>query len=130
MFNSDKCPEWDEEVWFYNLPFYEDLVIVMGEYNPNIDYVGAEGDWKSKLIPKTIWGININRAAFIHDYWYKKGGTAHDRFVADTMFLADMLKIIEMSGVWRIRRFLARHRAVTYFHAVREAGEKAFALRK
>jgi len=117
------------QLWLESLPFYDDLVAVMGEYDESKDYVGAEGDWKSKFIPRTIWGIDVNMAAYIHDYWYNKGGGNQQRFQADCMFLVDMMRLIEMSGSWRITRFMARNRAVKYFGAVRENGKASFTYR-
>lgn len=119
----------DKHIWLESLPFYDDLVRSMGEYDDKKDYVGAEGDWKSKFIPRTIWGIDVNMAAYIHDYFYKKGGNRQDRFHADAMFLVDMMRLIEMSDSWRITRFMARNRAAKYYGAVRENGKDAFTYR-
>lgn len=119
----------EKRIWLESLPYYDDIVKTLGEYDDKRDYVGAEGDWKSKFIPRTIWGIDINMAAYVHDYWYSKGGDNHARFVADALFLVDMMRLIEMSNSWRITRFLARQRAMKYFSAVRENGKSAFAYK-
>lgn len=119
----------DKRIWLESLPYYNDIVKILGEYDSKKDYVGAEGDWKSKFIPRTIWGIDINMAAYIHDYWYIIGGKNQQRFQADCMFLVDMMRLIEMSDSWRITRFMARNRAVKYYSAVREGGSGAFAYR-
>jgi hypothetical protein len=118
----------DALIWLHSLDYYHDIVKVMGDYDEQRDYVGAEGDWRSKIIPRTIWGIDINIAAYIHDYNYTiyKGKGEQKRFEADAIFLADMMKIIELHDCWRFRRNLARMRAVKYFSAVREGGKKAF----
>ena len=116
-------------IWLHSRPYYLDMVDAIGDYDEKRDYVGAEGDWKSRFIPRTIWGIDINVCAYIHDYWYGKdsGGSEQRRFEIDAMFLADMMQVIEMSGAWRWRRDLARSRACKYFSAVRENGQEAFA---
>lgn len=119
--------------WLKSLPEYSAMVEVLGPYDDSIDYVGASGDWKSKFIPRTLWLIDINICAYIHDYWYSVGGTITDRFKADAMFLADMLCWIELTpDRWFLygfnwgRRGLARRRALKYFEAVRTAGDSAF----
>ena len=121
--NSD-----DALLWLHSLDYYFDMVEVLGDYDHQKDYVGPEGSWKSKIIPRTIWGIDINVCAYIHDYWYAvdKGKSEQRRFEIDAMFLADMMQVIEMSGCWSFRRNLARMRAAKYFAAVREGGKSIF----
>ena len=115
-------------IWLHSLDYYHDSVKLIGDYDEQKDYVGPEGDWKAKFIPRTIWGIDINAAAYIHDYFYTKyqGSGSQKRFEIDAMFLADMMKIIELEDCWYIRRGLARMRAVKYFCVVREYGHKIF----
>ncbi len=116
-------------IWLHSLDYYHDMVEVIGDYDEQKDYVGPEGDWKAKIIPRTIWGIDINIAAYIHDYFYKKhkGEGEQKRFEIDAIFLADMMKIIELHDCWFFRRNLARMRAVKYFAVVREEGAERFA---
>jgi hypothetical protein len=97
-------------IWLHSLDYYHDMVEVMGDYDEQKDYVGPEGDWKAEIIPRTIWGIDINIAAYIHDYFYKKhkGEGEQKRFEIDAIFLADIMKIIELHGCWFFRRNLAR----------------------
>jgi len=119
--------------WLKSLPEYQEMVDTLGEYDDSVDYVGADGDWKSRFIPRTLWGVDINVCAYIHDFWYYMGGGLTDRFKADGMFLVDMLRWIEavedrwyMYGFNWGRRGLARRRALKYFEAVRSHGEGAF----
>ena len=114
--------------WLKKLPEYSKIVEVLGDYDHQKDYVGPEGSWKSKIIPRTLWGVDINVCAYIHDYWYAvdKGKSEQRRFEIDGMFLADMMQVIEMSGCWSFRRNLARIRAAKYFAAVRELGKSIF----
>ncbi len=119
----------DKQIWLESLPYYDDIVSTIGEYDDKRDYVGAEDDWKSKFIPRTVWGIDINMAAYVHDYFYTKGGGDHERFVADLLFQSDMMKLINLSDSWAITRFFARHRATTYYHFVCENGADSFSYR-
>lgn len=104
------------------------MVELIGDYDEQKDYVGPENSKISYLIPRTIWGIDINAAAYIHDYFYTKykGSSEQKRFEIDSIFLADMMQIIEFEDCWRIRRVLARMRAVKYFSVVREQGAEIF----
>lgn len=118
--------------WLKSLPEYKHMVAVMGEYDDSKDYVGAEGDWKSKYIPRKIMGVDINICAYIHDYWYLIGGDTNDRFDADAGFLVDLLKTICFSpkkwfwGTDWIRKATSYSLALKYFEAVRVGGKKAF----
>ena len=104
------------------MPYYDDMRELIGDYDHQKDYVGPGDGWKTKLIPRTIWGININMCAYIHDYFYQKdkGAGAQRRFEIDAMFLADIMQVIEMADCSFIRRNLARARAVKYFAADRD----------
>ncbi len=115
--------------WLHSLPNYDDMVAVMGDYDDARDYVGPGESWKTKIIPRTIWGIDINAAAYIHDYYYEKhkGEGEDKRLEIDCRFLVDIMRIIEMSDCWAFRRNLARLRAVKYYAAVREGGAEIFA---
>ena len=112
--------------WLRNLPEYEDMVRTLGPYDPNKDYVGAEGDWKSKHIPREILGVDVNVCAYIHDYWYLIGGDKTDKFKADAMFFVDMVRLLEAEDFWWLKRMRSLLRALTYFYAVRQWGDGAF----
>ena len=100
-------------IWLHSLDYYHEIVKVMGDYDEQKDYVGAQGDWRSKYIPRTIWGIDINVCAYVHNYWYKKDENKNEqrRFEIDAMFLADMMQVIEMSNHWKITRLLFSNRS-------------------
>jgi len=121
----------DNERWLRSLPNYPAMAKRMGEYRDYRKYVGATDDWKSKLIPRSFYGVDINVCAYIHDYYYTIGGDQEDRFKADAIFLADMMRMIEMSeDSWWImnwyRVHLARNMALNYFEVVRSQGKKSW----
>ncbi len=121
-----------EQDWLRKFKDQGAMELELGEYKSDYDYVGPE-DWRRKIIPRTIYGVDVNLAAYRHDYMYAKGGAQADRFNADAAFLADMCQLIEHSdwGIWRkwfkwLLRGLAFQRAMKYFLAVRAGGKDSF----
>jgi hypothetical protein len=121
-----------EEEWLSKFSDLKEMTLLIGRYKTDYDYVGPE-DWRRKMIPRKIYGVDVNLAAYRHDYLYAKSGTQADRFNADAAFLADMCQLIEHSdwGVLRkwfkwFLRGLAFQRAMKYFLAVRAGGKDSF----
>lgn len=88
----------------------------------------AGSKWKSKIIPNTLYGLNISEACNIHDFGYYHGVTLKDKDKADDMFLENM-NILISNGTWCLR-FLRRRRAKKYYLAVKYFGKKAFIANK
>lgn len=109
-------------------PDYHLMVAVLGEYDDSKDYMGPGSNWKTKLVPRTLWGIDCNIASYIHDYKYFKGGSERDRLKADREFLYDLIGFIEdhkcnwLWGTRWIHMKLARSRADKYYLAVKTFG--------
>ena len=80
--------------------------------------------WKGKLVPNTMWGLNIRKACDIHDWMYHFGVTEADRYEADKAFLNNLIRIINSQGGWLAP--LRRYRATTYYNAVHQFGGAAF----
>ena len=85
---------------------------------------GAAGDWRSFLIPNTMYGLSCLEAFNIHDYAYYVGVTREDKYKADIALLSNLLCIINIHGGFL--RLLRRHRALVYYDAVVEFGDDAF----
>lgn len=85
---------------------------------------GAANDWRSAVIPNTIYGLDCSHVFDIHDYAYHVGITAEDKCIADISMLVNLIKYINDQGGWL--NVLRRYRAVTYYQAVHELGEDAF----
>jgi hypothetical protein len=132
--------QWDPEdptipmAQLFNMKEYPEMVKALGPYDPDKDYVGAEGDWKSKHIPRKFFGVDINICAYIHDFYYIEGGTKKDRFHADAAFLVDMMDAIYTNtntwprGFRTLQKYLAMKMALRYYMVVRAYGEEAFNL--
>lgn len=115
------------------LPEYDEYCKMIGQYDNKKDYAGPEGEAISKLIPRTLWGIDCNIAFYAHDALYEKGGSRKARWEADAAMLITALWVIEnhpnskwIFGANWLRRHLARLRAIKYFEAVRAQGYESF----
>jgi hypothetical protein len=86
---------------------------------------GTDG-WKGKLVPETIWGLNISAACDIHDWMYAAGATTEEKQEADRVFLNNLLRSIEAAGGWGWLQALRRRRAMVYYRAVKYFGGPAF----
>jgi len=87
---------------------------------------GSDLDLSGKLIPDTIYGLNIKEECCCpHDWGYKYGITYLDKMFTDVMFLYNMTALIINKGGWlTVPRLL---RATKYFIAVVKYGEESFA---
>lgn len=81
-------------------------------------------------MPDTVYGLNISAACCIHDWMYAEGITQEDKDVADSVFLTNMMAIIEHAAKRSLfARCLApfrRRRCLLYYEAVRAFGLNAF----
>jgi|SaaInlV_130m_DNA_3_1039695.scaffolds.fasta_scaffold09997_4 hypothetical protein len=90
----------------------------------NCNGAGTAG-WEGCLVPDTIWGLNINAAANIHDWDYGEGQTLTDKDAADFRFQKNMIVLIRQAAKrswvgWALK-IPREHRACLYFMAVIEA---------
>jgi hypothetical protein len=46
------------------------------------------------LVPDSIWGISVTEACNIHDFMYATGETIEDKYLADRVFLNNMVRLI------------------------------------
>ena len=115
-------------------PKYHVYSALIGKYDHKRDYVGAEGDWKSKYIPKKlkISRVNVNPCAYIHDCDYLIGGCQKCKESADNAFHENMINAVYSSGpLWFwgsdwIRKEIGMIGADTYYFAVDKFGDDAF----
>lgn len=85
---------------------------------------GAAGDWKSKFIPNTLYGLDCSEVFNIHDYAYYAGKSEGDKERADVSMLINLVRLIDTTG--GILSALRRYRAVSYYNAVHWKGDPAF----
>lgn len=95
----------------------------MKPYDPNHDYCGPEGKWISRLIPRRIWGVDINCCCFDHDNDYLDIDISQK--AADKLFhecIKNRLRIAY--GKYDPRRYFGFVRARLYFTVVTVRGGK------
>lgn len=87
---------------------------------------GCGDGWRAKIIPNTMYCLNIEPACIIHDWDYHHGLTNEDKEKADRRFLNNMLRIIEGHSANHMIRALRSRRALKYYEAVHMFGGPAF----
>ena len=87
---------------------------------------GCGTGWNEKIVPDTIYGLDIRPACCRHDYAYEVGLTENDKSIADFEFLQNLLILIDNCDKWWYPKWLARRRAITYYDAVLRFGNDAF----
>ena len=87
---------------------------------------GCGSGWNEKIVPDSIFTLDIRTACYVHDYMYLQGGSDSDRLFADMVLLNNILFLIEEKKEWLYPTRLARYRAMTYYQAVREFGAPYF----
>lgn len=93
--------------------------------------VGSSSSWTYHLTPNTIYGLNIESAANIHDWDYtfplvfkKKWFAQKHKEMADDRFESNVLKLIENGSC--LLKWLRKRRLKKYMFILRECGFKAF----
>lgn len=74
----------------------------------------------SRLVPNTIWGLDVALAGDGHDYDYYLGGTRKERRIADRVFYHNLRAFIWVEG--GILRIPRKFRAKAYHKALRLGG--------
>jgi hypothetical protein len=82
----------------------------MAAYADGVDYVGPNGHKLRRLIPREFYGVDINRSAYFHDWFYALGVNSHAektpgglRYDADKAFLHHMHQQIREQQQSRVR---------------------------
>lgn len=86
---------------------------------------GKRGNW---FIPDSFWFLNVWWPCAIHDHMYQNiwATTPLDKWIADIILISNLNAWIEAKTRFQPLRALRRYRAITYFTAVRDAGNKSF----
>ena len=84
---------------------------------------GPGGGMGDKLIPDTMYFLNVKVCCIVHDLDWSNCTTASGYERANETFLINLIRFINgKSNVFM--RLLRRNRALTYYNAVQEIGKK------
>ncbi|MCB0369033.1 MAG: hypothetical protein KDD45_06155 [Bdellovibrionales bacterium] len=72
-----------------------------------------------RIVPDSLFGLDISEACSIHDYMYELG---KDRTKANDVFLDNMISIIERRTNSMILKGLRKMKAYIYYYAVKLFG--------
>lgn len=90
-------------------------------------YCGAGPGLGDKIVPEQIFGLKISPACYVHDVMYEVALPCWGEFhQANSVFLHNLLAIIEMRSANRLIASLRRYRAMTFYNAVDTLGAAAF----
>ncbi|MEA1999938.1 MAG: hypothetical protein U9N61_11540 [Euryarchaeota archaeon] len=95
-------------------------------YERPADCNGCGSGWSTKVVPDTIYLLDISDVCCIHDDRYEHGTTIADKEEGDREFLNNLLRKIDANDSWYYPTKLARIRAVDYYSAVKDYGGPAF----
>ena len=86
---------------------------------------GGAGD---KLVPDTMYGLDISPACRIHDWYYRfwPEDSEEARAMADRVMKNNLLRIVENKTKWRVLLWLRRRRCHTYYTMVRMFGAPSY----
>jgi len=96
-------------------------------YKPKKSCNGCGSGWNAKIVPDTIFFLDITPICCRHDDRYEHGFNRRAKNKADKEMLENMLTAIsQMDDKWWYPSKLARNRAMTYYSFVRDHGDEAF----
>lgn len=120
-------------VWFDRVPFLvptfdgEPLEFPFKSFDTWLrTYCGA-GKFGDIFVPDTIWGLKVSPACYIHDEDFSCLPRDWKHFhVANSRFLHNIIRIIQYRSKSSFLKRLRMYRAVTYYNAVDQCGQKYF----
>jgi len=87
---------------------------------------GCGSGWNAKIVPDTIFFLDIRPICCRHDDRYKIGGSKEDKEISDKEFFDNLITAVESVDKWYYPTKLARNRCMTYYSAVKDHGDEAF----
>jgi hypothetical protein len=101
-------------------------------YNPKKKYVGPQGSWLNKLIPRKVFGVDWNYPSYLHDHGYAKGW---NKLEEDNLWLSRCMHNCETYYDWpylpnTIMRNLVRLIFFVGWIAIRDRGKHHFTSKK
>ena len=75
---------------------------------------GVEG----RIVPDTIWGLDISPVCRVHDYMYLHAETLAEENYADAIFGANLISLVQQKTKFPLLKWLRLRRAYKYVDAV------------
>lgn len=98
----------------------------------NCNGAGTAG-WRGAFVPDTIYGLDINPSANIHDWDYAEGTTMKDKVDADFRFFQNMLTQVSQQAARKKHRYILKlarsYRCFLYYLVLRETDESVAAFK-
>ncbi len=90
-------------------------------------YCGAGEGIGDLIVPEKLFGLKISPACFVHDNMWDNAEPTWKYFhFSNSIFLSNMIAIIETQSSSSILKHMRMYRAVTYFNAVDTIGNRIF----
>ena len=90
-------------------------------------YCGAGRGFGDIIVPDTIWGLNISPACAVHDEMWRIADSTWEAFHAsNSIFLRNIISLIQTQSKNSFLKRLRMYRAVTYYNAVDSIGKNIF----
>lgn len=71
-----------------------------------------------RLVPDTIWGLDVSPACRVHDWMYQDAASRADEDFADAILAANLVSLIQQRTSGRLLTWLRLRRAYKYVDAV------------
>jgi len=90
-------------------------------------FCGAGKGIGQKLVPETVYMLVISAACFFHDMsWEFSDGSWDDFHQSNSIFLHNLIAIIQKGSKNELLKCLRLYRAVTYYNSVDTIGAKIY----
>jgi hypothetical protein len=94
-------------------------------------YCGAGKGIGDKIVPESILGVKVSPACFVHDkMWELASASWADFHYSNSIFLHNLISLIELQSRSAMMKHLRLYRAVTYYNAVDSVGARIFKKQK
>ncbi len=90
-------------------------------------YCGAGTGIGDLIVPDTMWGLPISPACYIHDeMWAMSDGSWIHFHLSNSIFLHNLISLIDSQSRSKILKRLRIYRAATYYSAVDTFGKTVY----
>lgn len=104
-----------------------DILFPSGYVDKFDSFCGAGTGIGDAIVPETIWGVKVSPACFVHDkMWEAADGTWEAFHASNSIFLTNLISLIEVQSKSSVLKRIRLYRAVTYYNTVDSIGPNIF----